>query len=92
MLKARGEGGELAYAGRTLARLGAWQLESAHGEAEISAEVRAYDAYLLPRCRTGQAVLRCGQNTRRYAVSYEWDGHELRMRGGQVGNKQVRAD
>lgn len=91
-MRARGDGGELVYAGRTLARLGAWQLEAARGEAEVSAEVLAYDAYLLPRCRAGLATLRCGKAVRRYAVSYEWDGHELRMRGGQVGNKQVRAD
>jgi len=80
-MKAAGEGGALVYAGRTLARLGAWQLESAHGEADITSAVVAFDAYLLPRCKAGLAVLRCGKAVKRYAVTVEWDGHELRMQG-----------
>lgn len=71
----------MVWAGRILAVLGSWQMESANGEADITASVVKFDAYLLPRCKMALATLHCGKALKLYEVKIAWDGHELRMHG-----------
>jgi len=81
MIRAKGEGGELVRSGRTIATLGKWEL---NGEGmTITASVKTFDGYHLPRTSCARVTLTIGKAQVRYAVMVSWDGNELTLtRGG----------
>ena len=83
MIQASGEGGELMRSGRVIATLGKWDLHSDDEGLTITASVKAFDAYHLPRTSCARVTLTIGKTQVRYAVMVSWDGSEIRLtRGG----------
>jgi hypothetical protein len=83
MIQASGEGGELVRSGRTIATLGKWNMHSDAEGLTITASVKAFDGYHLPRTACARVTLTIGKSQVRYAVMVKWDGVELRLtRGG----------
>jgi hypothetical protein len=83
MIQASGMGGELSRSGRTIATLGKWALDSNQEGLTITASVKEYDGYWLPRTSCARVTLTIGKSQVRYAVFVTWDGNELKLtRGG----------
>ena len=86
MLTASGEGGELTRSGRVLATLGMWNLNGDGDGLTITASVKRFDAYHLPRTSCARVTLTIGKSQVKYAVFVSWDGSRLKLtRGGDCG-------